>query len=82
MSRTLHDTQHHVVEFTRAEIDGKRHSRWLLRAEVTELHGVSTLAMHLQYDGTLWTGGALERVLSDQITNGRDRLTALVSATH
>lgn len=82
MRRDVHDRTAHVAVFERSEVDGKRHSTWLLRAEVTESHGVSTLEMDLRYDGLLWTGGALERVLADQITAGRERLIALVSATH
>ena len=37
--------------------------------------------MHLHYGGRLWTGGALERVLADQITSGRQRLLDLVATT-
>lgn len=79
MERTVHDTTEHVAVFERVEVDGKKHSPWVLRAEVTEADGSSTLHMHLHYGGGLWTGGVLERALADQITNGRERLTALVS---
>jgi hypothetical protein len=34
--------------------------------------------MHLHYGGRLWTGGVMERVLTDQIEAGRERLTALL----
>lgn len=81
MRRTQHDRSGHVAVFERHEIDGKRHSAWVLRAEVSEAHDVSTLSMDLRYDGLLWTGGVLERVLADQITSGRERLIELVSAT-
>ena len=80
MQRTVHDTEARRVVFERAEADGKRHSEWVLSAEVGRREGRSTLAMHLHYGGALWTGGVLERVLADQIGNGRDRLAALVSA--
>lgn len=81
MQRTLHDTAQHRVVFERTETDGRSHSPWVLRADVTELGGASTLHVHLHYGGALWTGGVLERVLGDQITNGRERLHALVRST-
>jgi len=80
MSRTLRDPHTHVAVFERTEIDGKHHSPWVLRAQVDEVDGASTLRMHLHYGGALWTGGVLERVLADQITSGRERLLALVNS--
>lgn len=80
MERTTHDTAAHVAVFERVEHDGRRHAPWILRAEVIERGGTSTLQMHLHYGGGLWTGGALERALADQITRGRERLRALVAA--
>ena len=65
----------------RAEADSRRHSPWVLTADVTPAAPGSALAMHLHYGGGLWTGGLLERALADQITNGRARLAALASAT-
>ena len=81
MVRTVHDTGAHQVVFERAENDGRSHSPWVLRAHIDEAAGNSTLHMHLQYGGSLWTGGVLERVLADQITSGRERLHALVRST-
>ena len=82
MTRTEHDPVAHRVVFERAEADGRTHSPWVLRVEVAEHGGVSELRMHLHYGGALWTGGVLERVLGDQIKNGRERLAALAAATH
>lgn len=82
MHRTVHDPCAHRVVFERAEADGRTHSPWVLRAEVLEHDDISTLHMHLHYGGALWTAGVLERVLADQITNGRERLTELVRSTH
>ncbi len=82
MRRTVHDVSGHRVVFERAEADGRTHSPWVLRAEVLEHDGLSSLHMHLHYGGALWTAGVLERVLADQITNGRERLTGLVRSTH
>lgn len=80
MERTVHDPVAHLAVFERAELDGRRHSPWVLRAEVRAAEGQSTLHMHLHYGGGLWTGGVLERALAEQIRNGRERLAALVTA--
>jgi hypothetical protein len=69
------------VTFERDQADGKNHSAWVLVADIVERDGVSTLTMHLHYGGSLWTGGALERVLAEQITSGRERLLELVAPT-
>lgn len=82
MQRTVHDVAGHVVVFERHEVDGKQHAPWVLRAEITSTANAgSALHMHLHYGGALWTGGVLERTLADQITNGRERLLALVRST-
>lgn len=74
--------------FERAETDGRQHAAWRLRAEVTPVSDPmessgspsSRLLMTLTYEGSLWTGGLLERVLRDQIEAGRDRLSEILSA--
>ncbi|MDO8362531.1 MAG: SRPBCC family protein [Actinomycetota bacterium] len=81
MVRTVHDPAAGLTVFERAEADGRRHSPWVLRAEVMQSAEGSTLHMHLHYGGGLWTGGLLERALADQITNGRGRLAQLASST-
>lgn len=82
MKRTEHDVIARRVVFTRAEADARRHSAWILTADVTPVAEGASLTMHLHYGGGLWTGGVLERALADQITSGRARLAALASATH
>ena len=82
MKRSEHDVVARHVVFTRSEADSRRHSAWVLTADVALAANGSALAMHLHYGGGLWTGGVLERALADQITNGRARLAALASATH
>jgi hypothetical protein len=77
MVRTLHDTAAHRVRFERQEVDERRHSPWVLEAQVDAAGDGSELHMHLHYGGKLWTGGVLERALSDQIEQGRARLLAL-----
>ena len=81
MKRTEHDVVARHVVFTRSEADSRRHSAWVLTADVRPSEAGSELTMHLHYGGGLWTGGVLERALADQITNGQERLAALASAT-
>ena len=82
MKRSEHDSIARHAVFTRSEADSRRHSAWVLTADVSQAASGSALNMHLQYGGGLWTGGILERALADQITNGRARLVALATATH
>lgn len=82
MVRTVRDERTHAVVFERDQADGRNHSPWVLSANIVEHDGLSTLTMHLHYGGSLWTGGALERVLAEQITSGRQRLLELVATKH
>jgi len=69
-----------LAVFERAEIDGRHHASWTLRAELESIADDQTrLTMHLAYDGALWTGGLLERVLEEEIRRGRVGLVRLVS---
>lgn len=83
MVRTSHEPPR-TVEFQRAETDGREHARWALRVElepVSDIDGADAtrVTMHLAYDGALWTGGLLERVLDEEIRRGRGGLVELVS---
>lgn len=93
MVRTVHDGAARRVRFERVEIDGRRHSAWVLNACVVSAPVASPpgagqpgagqhdsrLEMELHYGGALWTGGVMERVLAEQILAGRERLLSLVS---
>ena len=80
MARTRHEAER-VVEFERAEIDGRDHARWALRVELEPTSDDATLVtMHLAYEGGLWTGGLMQRVLDDEIRRGREGLAEIVSA--
>lgn len=69
-----------VAVFERREADGREHSEWILRADVTaDADGRTTLTMTMSYGGSLWAGPILERVLDDQVRRGSDRLLELVS---
>lgn len=69
-----------LAAFERAEVDGKQHARWALRAELEPVDSGTRLTMHLAYEGRLWVGGLLERVLDDEIRHGSQALTALVNS--
>ena len=81
MVRTVRDAGAFTATFERDQADGRNHSPWVLEARIVERDGLSTLTMRLLYGGSLWTGGALERVLAEQITSGRERLLQLVATT-
>lgn len=82
-SKRLRMTRVEVVEnrkvvFERREDDGRQHSAWILTANVTESpDGGSLVTMSLHYGGALW-GGVLERVLADQVQQGRENLRVIV----
>jgi ribosome-associated toxin RatA of RatAB toxin-antitoxin module len=79
MVRRVHEPDRRV-EFERDEVDGRQHARWALRVDVEATEDNSSMVtMHLSYDGVLWTGGLLDRVLDEEIRRGRAGLTALVS---
>lgn len=87
MVRSVHEPLHRVV-FERAEIDGRRHSTWILAATLdadahTEPSAVRTtkLTMTLIYGGNLWTGAVLQRVLDDHVERGSTALRALLAET-
>jgi len=73
MTRTLCEHPRLVV-FERREQDSRRHSDWVLRATVSPTATGAKLETNLYYSGSLFTGGMLERALSDQIATGREKL--------
>jgi hypothetical protein len=77
MARTGFEPERYAL-FERAERDGRQHSPWVLRAEVTPAGEGSHLEMRLHYGGSLW-GTVLERMLRDEIEQSRLRLLELVS---
>ena len=80
MTRTIHEPTERVV-FERSEVDGKRHSPWVLESVLTEqASGEVELTMTLTYGGNLWTGAVLERVLDDHVERGARSLTELLAA--
>jgi hypothetical protein len=81
MVRTVHDPEHRVV-FERAEVDGRRHSPWILAATLDPVgsdQGDIRLTMTLTYGGNLWTGAVLQRVLDDHVERGAAALHDLLA---
>jgi hypothetical protein len=79
MVRSMCESPNKVV-FERQETDGRKHSPWVLTAQVGAASVGSNLTVKLHYGGTLFTGGVLERLLADQIVQGRERLLAVLQA--
>lgn len=67
------------VVFERSEVDGKKHSPWILTVHVHAVGESSRVDVDLQYQGTLWTGGLLEQVLQNNINAGHDGLRKVTS---
>jgi len=81
MVRVVHEPGRRVV-FERDEIDGRRHSPWILAATLhpdTSDAGDFRLNMTLTYGGNLWTGAVLQRVLDDHIERGAAALGGLLA---
>lgn len=80
MVRVVHRPPSEVV-FERAEVDGRTHSPWILRATLSPMVGDTVeLVMTLTYGGNLWTGAVLQRVLDDHVERGAQALAALLAA--
>ena len=78
MVRTVDEHSQRCV-FERRETDGKKHAPWVLTSEVAASGTKSMLTVHLHYGGSLFDGGIVERVLADQIENGKAKLTQFLA---
>ncbi len=79
MTRTICEPPRLVV-FERCEQDSRRHAEWILRATISATATGAMLETNLHYSGSLFTGGLLERALTEQIKTGRERLIQQLSA--
>lgn len=79
MTRTICEAPRLVV-FERREQDSRRHAEWVLRATVSATATGAMLETNLHYSGSLFTGGVLERALTEQIKTGREKLNRQLSA--
>jgi len=64
--------------FEREELDGRKHSDWILEIEIQQEDGGCRVVMHMTYGGNLWTAGVLDRVLASHIDAGKSGLARLV----
>ena len=68
-----------VLVFERREAGGARHSAWTMTVRVREDAGSTTVTIDLEYGGSLWTAGVLDRVLAAQIEAGKAGLARVVA---
>lgn len=76
MKRTVHSDS--LFVFEREEIDGRRHSPWLMRVSLAPSGDGSVVTIDLSYGGNLWTAGVLDRVLASQVDAGKKGLANVV----
>ena len=81
MVRSVCESPNTVI-FKRSETDGRMHSPWVLTAQLSQTAIGSSVTVHLHYGGKLITGGVLERLLADQIAQGREKLLLTLKAIH
>ncbi len=69
------------VRFERRETDGRKHSDWVMTADIAPMEGKegSHVSVELSYTGGLWSG-PLDAVLGSQVDSALPRLRAYVSA--
>ena len=67
------------VVFERREVDGKSHAPWLLSVTLQPRGAETLVSVQLEYQGTLWTGGLLDKVLRDHIGVAKELLPRVCS---
>jgi uncharacterized protein YndB with AHSA1/START domain len=77
MVRTVCDAPRRL-RFERREVDGRRHSPWVLHAETEPQGDGSEVRLTLHYGGS-FGGALLERMLVDEIEASRPRLLERVA---
>ena len=77
MVRTNDDANSSVV-FERSEIDGRNHSNWRLTVYVGGAGNKTEVSVEMFYGGSMFGGGILERMLTDQIERSRPKLILLL----
>ena len=78
MVRTVFEPDRQV-RFERIQFDERDHATWVMTATTEASDSDTRVLVTLEYGGTLWTGGLLERVLAEEIRRGHDGLSRLVS---
>lgn len=69
------------VVFERREQDGRVHAPWVLEVLLEDRGTDCTVTMNLEYAGSLWTAGVLDRVLAHHIEVGKEGLARVVHGT-
>ncbi len=75
MVRTLDDPDH--LRFERVELDGRRHSPWVLDVKLHPISEGTRLEMALHYGGS-FGAGLFERLLEQEIESSKRTLRSLV----
>jgi Polyketide cyclase / dehydrase and lipid transport len=78
MVRTVFEPDRRV-RFERIQFDERDHATWVMTATTEPADADTRVLVTLEYGGRLWTGGLLERVLAEEVRNGHDALSRLVS---
>lgn len=78
MVRTTNEPDH--IVFERREKDGRHHAPWILEVRLVTMPEGCTVTMDLDYGGSLWTAGVLDRLLAHHIEEGKKGLAAIVSS--
>jgi Polyketide cyclase / dehydrase and lipid transport len=78
MVRTAHEPDHRV-RYERVQFDERDHAAWVMTASTDAVDTGTRVFVELEYGGSLWTGGLLERVLEEEVRRGRESLRQLVS---
>jgi Polyketide cyclase / dehydrase and lipid transport len=77
MVRTIFEPDR-LVRFERVQPDERDHAAWVMTASTEPTDGGTRVLVDLEYSGSLWTGGLLERVLEEEVRSGREALRRLV----
>lgn len=76
MRRTRDDGR--TIIFERNESDGRSHSPWTMTVVTDPQDSGCRVAVELEYGGTLWTAGVLDRILAAQVEAGKQGLARAV----
>ena len=66
--------------FERKERGDAPHSVWRMTVDVTSAGESTAVTIDLEYGGSLWTAGVLDRVLAGNIDAGKDAFARLVTS--
>ena len=67
-----------TIVFERDENDGRSHSPWTMTVVMRDHDGRCAVGVDLEYGGTLWTAGVLDRILAAQVESGKQGLARVV----